>query len=120
MMANQELSLILSSSEEEEEVVEMGRPTSPEVPLQAKLLWSEGNAAYVYAQFLNIFLDFWSKASSEGVMELRALGEKNRKKKKEKKKQEEEEEKKKVYESQRAQQRIWMKEEKKKQGENNM
>ena len=53
-MAAASLSLILSSSEEEEEVVERGRPTSPEVPLQAKLLWSEGNAAYVYAQLLNI------------------------------------------------------------------
>ena len=100
---------MLSSSEEEEEVVERGRPTSPEVPLQAKLLWSEGNAAYVYAQFLNIFLDFWVKASSEGLMELRAKGEKNRKMRKEKKKLEEEEEKAK-YERQRKEQRKWMKE----------
>ena len=48
------LSLVMSSSEEEEEVVVRGRPTSPEVPLQPKLLWSEGNAAYVYSQLLNI------------------------------------------------------------------
>ena len=40
------LSLIYSSSDEEEEVVE--RPISPEVPVQPKLIWTEGDAAYVY------------------------------------------------------------------------